>query len=239
MSDEEIPPAQYLTSVQVCSISFHMLDRIRLMGLPPDMISLIRNAISRSWGTIQSERYHYGNHEFKLKGYPWSGKGEDAITSRRLLVAILTTMAQHGWNLLQAVDVSQKRNFDDDALFFEKGIPEPDAHLFAVTFNDRDKIRLIDAPEVFTCVRDAIQSHWPQGVKNERNYYGSMELQLSGSPWFPGGSDTGSERVLLCQIIANVRSKGYKLYGSVDMTKENKEKDLCSWIFRRVGHSWI
>jgi len=237
MSYEKLQPAQY-EGIQVCSISFNMSDRIRLIGLPADVIHSMRTAITNSWGAIQNESDYYSTYEFKLKGNPWSGQGDDAVNSRKLLAAVLLTMAKFGWNLLQAADVS-KKEFDKDSLFFEKGIPDPDAHMFAISFNMGDRIRLIGAPSQFTAVvKDAIQSQWSQGIQDQREYYGSMEFKLSGNPWYPNGAEAVYGRMLLCQIIANIRAKGYKLYGSIDISSGHKGMDLESWVFRRVGDAW-
>jgi len=236
MSHPKLPPAEN-QNFQVCSISFNQQDRIRLIGLPLEVINAMRTTIANNWGQIQSEKDYYGTYEFKLTGYPWAGEGEDSVGSRRLLAGVLTTMAQFGWNLLQAADVSKKPH-DKDTLFFEKGIEDPEAHLFAMSFNMRDRIRIIDAPSLLPCVVDAVRKYWPSGIQNQCDYYGSKELKLSGNPWWPDGSECVYGRMLLCQIIANVRANGYKLYGSVDISTGHKGMDLESWIFRRVGPAW-
>ncbi len=229
--------------MEICSISLNMTDRIRLIGLPVDVINEIKRAIIISWGEIQEEGEYHTSFEFKLKGDPWIGEGNDAVYSRRLLTAMLKTMAQFGWNLIQAADVSKKQG-DTDTLFFEKGIPDPDAELFAISFNMGDKIRIIDAPSFDVCVKDAIRSQWPGGIQHRRDYCGSIEYKLSGYPWEARGSETVHSRMLLCQIIANVRAKGYKLYGSVDISigscngDSSGHSDLESWVFRRVGAAW-
>lgn len=236
MSYQRLEAAEY-EGIQVCSISLNMTDRIRLIGLPIDVINSMRTAITHSWGSIQNESDYYSTHEFKLRGNPWHGQGEDAVHSRRLLAAILRTMATFGWNLLQAADVSKKPH-DKDTLFFEKGMPDPDVSLFAMSFNMQDRIRIIDAPSFAACVKDAIQRRWHNGIQKERNYCGSIEFKLSGRPWYPNGSECVSGRMLLCQIIANIRAYGYKLYGSVDISIGHEGMDLESWIFRKVGPAW-
>lgn len=236
MSYEKLQPAFY-EDIEVCSITLNRTDRIRLIGLPLPVIDEMKNAITSSWGPIQKEEDYHGAYEFKLKGNPWYGQGDDAVHSRRLLTAVLKTMAQYGWNLLQAADVSKKPD-DKDTMFFEKGIPDPDADLFAMSFNMSDRIRIIDAPRFADCVEDALRSQWPNGTQHKEDYFGSVEYKLCGHPWFPDGSQTVRSRMLLCQIIANIRAKGYKLYGSVDITIGNKGADLESWVFRRVGDAW-
>jgi len=236
MSQSKLPPAAN-ENIEVCSISFNQQDRVRLIGLPLTVVGEMRNTITNYWGPIQSEKDYFGTHEFKLKGYPWVGQGEDAVSSRRLLAGILTTMAAYGWNLLQAADVS-KKPYDKDTLFFEKGVPDPDAHLFAMSFNMRDRIRIIDAPSFLPCVVDAVRKYWPAGIQDQSDYCGAIELKLSGNPWWPDGSECVYGRMLLCQILANIRANGYKLYGSIDISSGNKGMDLESWIFRKVGPVW-
>lgn len=236
MSYERLHPAKF-DGIQICSITFNMSDRIRLIGLPIDVINSMRVAITKSWGQIQNERDYCSTYEFKLIGFPWDGQGESAVASRRLLAAILKTMAKFGWNLLQAADVSKKKH-GKDILFFEKGIPDPDADLFGISFNMEDRLRIIDAPEFAGCVRDAIKTQWKNGIQCERMYNGSIEFQLRGYPWYPEGSATVYGPKLLCQVIANIRAKGYKLYGSINISRGHEGQHVESWIFRKVGEAW-
>lgn len=236
MSCDKFPSATF-EGIQVCCISLSKNDRIRLIGLPADVTNEIRNAIIGSWDPIVREGDYYGSYEFKLKGDPWCGHGEQAVDSRRLLAAVLKTMAQFGWNLLQSTDISKKID-DTDTMFFEKGIPDPDADLFALSFNLDDRIRIIDAPSMNVCVEDALSSQWPNGIKHKRDYNGAIEFQLSGRPWTATGSQTVQSRMLLCQLLANVRAKGYKLYGTVHISTGGEGRDLDSWVFRRVGVAW-
>lgn len=223
---------------QVCCITMNMTDRLRLLACPPEIIPLMRECINQCWGQIQDERSYYGSHEFKIRGNPWYGQGDDAVSSRRLLNGMLTVMAKQGWNLLQATDCSKKER-DKDSLFFEKGTPDPEASLFAVSFNMGDRIRIIDAPGFMPYLKQAVQAVWSRGVQNEREYYGSLELKLSGNPWYPYGEEAVQSKLLLSQIIANFRAVGYKLYASVDISSgQNNGMDLESWIFRRVGPHW-
>lgn len=225
------------TEYQVCCITMNMGDRLRLLACPPEIIPLIRESIQTSWGKVQDERPYNGSHEFKLKGYPWYGQGDDAVSSRRLLASILTVMARNGWNLLQSTDVSKKEG-DKDSLFFERGVVDPDASLFAVSFNMGDRIRIIDAPGFLPYIKEAVNTMWSRGIQNEREYHGSTELKLAGNPWYPTGDEAVHSKLLLAQIIANFRSVGYKLYASVDISYGTDGRDLESWVFRKVGQNW-
>lgn len=199
------------TKIKVCSISLCLSDRIRLIGFPIEITNAIRIAITDSWDRIQKEADFFNTYEFKLKGNPWNAQNEQAVRSRRLLMAILIAMAKFGWNLLHSVDVS-KHVQDKDTLFFKKGKSDPDIKLYAMTLNLSDRIRIVDAPSsIILSVKDAIQSQWHKGIQKEGEYQESIEFKLAGRPWLPQGSEINPARMLLCQILSNFREKGYKL----------------------------
>lgn len=198
------------------------------------MVGRFRTIIVNTWGEIGDETDQYGSYEFKLKGEPWCASEEFAVTNRRLLIAILRLMAQFGWKLLSAVGITTSCT---DTLYFEKGMPDPDAQLFAMAFQMYSKIRIIDAPFIACCVDDAIQSQWPDGLKETNDYFGSIEYKLRGEPWMYNGVPRDIDsRKLLCQILANVRAKGFKLYASVALGPGQTSFD--SLVFRRVGPAW-
>ncbi|KAF8954505.1 hypothetical protein BGZ46_002889 [Entomortierella lignicola] len=233
-------PEASTVQVRICCISLNESDKIRLIAAPPDLTLPIREAIKRSWGTIQRERNYNGAHEFKVLGNPWSGNGAEAVTSRKLITAILRTMIQYGWNLIQATDISKKEH-DKDTLFFESTtIPDPgQVELFSVSFNRTDRIRLIEPPaHIIAVVKGAIQSVWKRGISQEQVYCQSHEFKLNGNPFWADGEETVSARIMLAQVLAVLRSHGYKLYTSVDISMGNDGHDVETWIMRRVGPTW-
>ncbi|GJJ71539.1 hypothetical protein EMPS_03889 [Entomortierella parvispora] len=163
-------------SADICCISLHGNDKIRLIEAPFDLIDSIRETILDAWGPIQKEERIPPAHQFKLSGYPWVGSGSEGVKSRRLLYRLLKTMVERGWNLIQAADVS-KDSVDLDAMFFERMTPglgasvvDRNVDMFAVSFNKTDVVRLIDAPLVLTAfVRDVIAKNWSKGYDNKSN----------------------------------------------------------------------
>ena len=145
-------------------------------------------------------------------------------------------MATKGWNLIQSTDVS-KREGDKDSLFFEKGMADPDARLFVVSFNQSNRIRLIDAPDLMPCIVDACTEYWTKGIEEETEVNPHcLELKLKGNPWYPVGEDAVRSKLVLCQVVANLRTLGFKLYGSVDLSYGTEGQDLETWVFRRIWH---
>ncbi|KAG0093325.1 hypothetical protein BGZ92_006191 [Podila epicladia] len=230
--------APFLQSSRVCCITLNEADKMRLIGTPPEITHAIRLAIRQGWGGIQREQNYAGAHEFKMLGNPWHGQSEEAVRSRKLITAVLRTMANYGWNLIQAADVSKKQS-DKDSLFFELGpVQDPQADLFSISFNRSDRIRVIDAPHMVPYVKQAIQTQWKYGIQMEQMYGGSHEFKLSGNPFYSDWNEAVYARMLLSQILANLRSQGYKLYTSVDISIGTDGMDLESWVFRRVGPAW-
>ncbi|KAF9426636.1 hypothetical protein BGZ76_002669 [Entomortierella beljakovae] len=225
---------------RVCCLTLNESDKIRLVGTPPELVPVIRQAITTGWGKIQRESNYCGAHEFKILGNPWYGQGPEAVASRRLITHVLKGMAQSGWNLIQATDVSKKQH-DKDSLFFESAMVADigQIEMFAMSFNRTDRIRLIDAPAyIIPIVKGAIQSQWKSGINHEITYHNSLEFKLNGNPFWADGHEAVYSRVMLGQILAALRSQGFKLYTSVDINMGSDGHDVESWVFRRVGAAW-
>ncbi|KAF9206618.1 hypothetical protein BGZ49_002140 [Haplosporangium sp. Z 27] len=176
-----LPPVQ-TSSIRICSISLLDKNKIRLIGTPPPLTPLLRSAIITCWGTISRESNYFGAYEFRLKGAPFRGEGPDRVRSRRLILGVLYTMAKAGWDLIEASDVSRRKD-DCDTLFFEYSEPIGESssstgtrseglrevELFAVAFNSTDKIRIISqqSPEsafrMMELVKQAVASQWKYG----------------------------------------------------------------------------
>jgi hypothetical protein len=57
---------------------------------------------------------------------------------------VLHALAAVGWHLAFSTDLS-KKGWDKDTLMFKPG-PPVQKYFFAISFNESDKIRLIDSP---------------------------------------------------------------------------------------------
>jgi hypothetical protein len=213
-SEAELPPPAFYTNF--ASVSLHMSDRIRLMQFPPDVCAAVRQNINVSWPNgIQAEREYYGSLEFKMKGYPWSPVGEDAIFARRLTRGIMATLYAHGWILYISSDISMKQG-DKDNLFFRHQEPAPaPCEWFSITFSRGDRLRLIDAPQavvddVIAVMRPYTQSHQPYKVANV------YEIKFNGYPFMASGGDTMTSRMMCLQLFAVFEQHGYTVYASID-----------------------
>ncbi|WVR07171.1 hypothetical protein IAU60_004212 [Kwoniella sp. DSM 27419] len=211
-------------------------DRVRLIGLPPSAVGPVDEAIKRVWlAGIQQSMAYYGGWEWKLRGNPWHGQGAEAVYSRRLLCHILHALSTIGWDLHQACDLT-KKGFDKDTLLLHSVQPHQKFY-FSVSFNESDKVRIIDPPNDF--VRDtfvrAVQT-WPLGIQSQiEKEPGATQLKLRGTPWWTSdGGQVVQARLLGCAILSAMDSVGFELVGSVDMSTGGGDKgtaDLDTWFF--------
>ncbi|WVQ99269.1 hypothetical protein IAU59_006401 [Kwoniella sp. CBS 9459] len=210
-------------------------DRVRLIGLPQSAVGPVEEAIRRVWmAGVQQSGAYYSGWEWKLSGNPWYGQGAEAVYARRLLCHILHALSTIGWDLHMSCDLS-KKGFDKDTLILHSVQPHQ-KYYFSISFNESDKIRIIDPPDMF--VRDAfiraVQT-WPLGIQSQfEKEPGATQLKLRGNPWFTSdGGQVCQARILACTVLSAMESVGFELVGSVDMSMGNGDRslDLDTWFF--------
>ncbi|KAI9639662.1 uncharacterized protein MKK02DRAFT_39984 [Dioszegia hungarica] len=212
-------------------------DRIRIIGFPGTIVQALDMAIKRSWapGVQQQKAYDQASWEWKLAGNPWWGQGKEAVPSRRLLAHVLHALLENGWHLSLSTDLS-KKSMDKDTLIFKSG-PAVQRFIFPVSFNESDKIRLIDPPHdrVKQAFDAAIRGAWPLGVQEAREKeHGAYQMKLKGNPWWTSSGDQiNYSRMLACSILSAMESQGFELLGSVDMSMAGGENqsELDTWFF--------
>ncbi|KAJ7635020.1 hypothetical protein FB45DRAFT_1025921 [Roridomyces roridus] len=229
MDDKSLPPyptilkapsdASTSTSFRTtfAFVSMHMGDRLRLLNFPPEIIAIIRQTISTSWPRgLQSEMLYHGSHEFKLRGYPWRGHGEEGILSRRLMSRILSSLQTAGWLLTVVTDVSKKLTDLDTRPRI-----------------DQTRLKLIDAPDD---IKKAIVglSQRMQMLKLHKPYQGAgnaYEITMLGYPWLATGGETMLARQFLLALLGVLEEHGWSIYASIDQTAKIGENsgDLDTW----------
>ncbi|KAF9904190.1 hypothetical protein EC991_002938 [Linnemannia zychae] len=248
---------------KICCITLRDSDRILLVNTPIQVVRSIRLSILESWyKPIQSEGEYYGGYEFKVKGNPWRGFRGETVHSRKLVLGILRRMAFLGWKLIQASDVTKSR-CEMDSLFFEledgrtedggvenegdrnvddaiEGGVKLEIHqdtgidMFAMSFEWWDRLRVIEgSPENIAAIKDALQTVWTKGIQLEKDYEGSYEFKLGGSPFNPWKWDSIEARMMFIQILANLKSQGFSLYASIDISPNQQDEKIESWFFKR------
>lgn len=94
-----------------------------------------------------------------------SGYGHEAIPCRRLIIHLFHSLASVGWHIHVSADLS-KKEYDKDTLFFRAG-PPVQRYYCSVSFNQSDKIRMIDSPN--QAVLEAFKSVVGVSTKTNRH----------------------------------------------------------------------
>ncbi|KAL9960256.1 hypothetical protein ACROYT_G033691 [Oculina patagonica] len=202
------------------TISFNSEDLLRLIGVPEELVSAVRNTIQTFWSRgIQKEERYAESWQFKLRGTPWWASGEEAVDSRFLVVKLIEAMQAYGWSVVAAIDCSRKTQ-EKCSLLFTQSQPR-ESPFFCISLNETDKLRLINAPEDVTKVcQDVIQSQYVLGIQRVQLNGQSLEIKLIGNPWSCGidGHDGIHGRNLICHLFAALASRHWKPVISADVS---------------------
>ncbi|KAG0016834.1 hypothetical protein BGZ80_008871 [Entomortierella chlamydospora] len=104
--------------------------------------------------------------------------------------------------------------------------------MFVVSFNEDNTIRMIGAPnQILPPIKEAIKKHWNliSGM-GYTQHYDSWQLILDGQPFRPHGKDTVQLRMMLLQLLATIKARGYRLE-----TGFSKNTDVDGCRFARGG----
>ena len=167
--------------------------------------------------------------------------GAEIAMSRRLVAHVLQALYYTGFHYYFAAGLTMKEQ-DKDTLYFRPG-PSVSRTMFSVSFNEGDKIRLIDSPsqEITTAFSAAVlvrfifparsvlfparfSAHfpqsWPSGVKGSKETDDNcLRYKLNGYPWYTSdGAEVNHARMLGCTLLSSFEEKGFELIASIDQS---------------------
>lgn len=210
-------------------VSLSSTDKFQLVNVPSDVLHIIKGVVMNVWERgIQSERPNENSYEIKMAGNPWFSDGDEGVQARILLAKITSALAQRQWILHAAANVKSTA----DSLFFKydpETIPGESSECFVLSFNRTDRLRIINAPQsVIPVVRETIMSVWQVmgGVQKEGAYHGSWEFKLKGNPWWSSDNESAMARFLVCKILEALKSRGWSLQASVDISRKSQDKSI-------------
>ncbi|KAG8852332.1 hypothetical protein FRB91_006586 [Serendipita sp. 411] len=175
-----------------------------------------------------------------MRGNPWGGDGSEAVPAIYMVCEVMAAVYHLGWILTMATDIS-KRAMDKDTLIYRQGdIPSPCVFM-AVSFNDGDKLSLINASNE---VINAVKNIWGGNVQREswKLLNVAWEFKLAGYPWWSSGNESVAVRVLLLNTLDALSSFGWETHTSVDITAgpgglgKNAGADTDCWILRKPAN---
>ena len=198
-------------------------DKIRVILGTSHEVSIIRQIIEETWPQgIQREQFLLnGVHEFKMRGNPFRvyTSSTEAAASRIMAGSILHRLHRDGWKLLTSSDLT--RTTDLTTWIFKKmqnTAAVSTRPLLIVGLSSTDSLMVLNAPEeLHQTFRDVVQKSWKAGIQRwtYENYV--LVIKLSGYPWHPDGQDTVSSRLLLQNLISDLRLRQWNLYGNSNL----------------------
>ncbi|XP_057290061.1 uncharacterized protein LOC130612728 isoform X2 [Hydractinia symbiolongicarpus] len=223
--------------IEFLSVSLNRSDRLRFIHMPDGIVADLEEVVRQIWYNgiqdIKDERPVC--YELKLKGNPWCASGNEAITSRLLIVKLMEKLSSYGYFVITGLDITRKTN-DKSLLLFQRGSPLH-TKFMCLSLNETDKIRLINAPNDVNSVGREIISKWVLGVQEEKNVYGGVTYQakLIGNPWCHMSSEGIHGRALLLGLLNAFTSMGWRLVCSADVSAKDW---ITLWMFT-VGISCL
>ncbi|WVO13386.1 hypothetical protein L204_101001 [Cryptococcus depauperatus] len=231
------------------------ISTLSFIALPLRLRSNVLDAVNRAWkkgvGKIREVEYQNelmkrhkergcegGVWEVTLRGEAWVPSNSEQVSSKRIIINLLTVFAKEGYDLCSSYRTSCKDTSKDTLTFLRSSLP-PDPHpvFFAVAFYSSDRIFIIDAEaEVGQAIEEGIKSWWVDGVKDARvRERHCRELRLRGTPWTTHGTHSLiSARCIHLTIMKTITNSamGYDFVGSVD-TADRQEGEMPVMFYRK------
>ncbi|KAK1927741.1 hypothetical protein DB88DRAFT_479083 [Papiliotrema laurentii] len=225
---------------------------LSFIALPLALRPIVLDAVQRAWkrGVSKTGQVDYapelmkkhkekgcegGVWEVTLKGDCWIPSSSDKVSSKRILVYLMTEFAREGYSLSSSYRMS-KKDTGKDTLIFLKGEPDPDPVFFSVAFHSNDRVWIIDSPaDVGEALEEGIKAAWVEGIQAARTRERHCrEIRLRGNPWTAHSTSALiSARCIQLVIMKSIThaSQGYDFVGSVDMS-DLEEGELPTTFYR-------
>lgn len=244
-STSATPPPQEKPSSKYALLSISWTDRIRLMRFPDDPASRVLEILRTSWPKgIQDVKPFDETVEIKLRGNPFAhGMDEEKIAIRKVLLAILETLAKDGWSVMPAGGLGRignhgphgekgvsgenqdalitrkfLRNTDKnvDSVVFQQQHPQ-DLSLFCISFDSSNLMHLINAPSHLA--RSIIDTFGDKiETCNQDLVSNNFEIKFKDNPFAqPTKKGALQARLVVLQMLQCLDENGFKLYTSLDI----------------------
>ncbi|KAF0700279.1 Aste57867_9187 [Aphanomyces stellatus] len=226
------------------SLSLHGKAKLHLHDFPPQAGLWVVQAAAMGWPHAANFAVHDTHIEVDIGGNPWYPTGEDAVNARRLMLHILRCLLSHGFQLYCA-SVIDNHPGAHDVLYFEPCTPCLHAAMVAVSINQHDLLRLVDAPPNLVALVTTVVTHTYTGGAVRVSEYapGCWQFKLDGSPWgeytsglfsskAPPAARSPAGQLVLATLFAQLRLSGFRLCASLTQSYSVDGRNVKdSWYF--------
>ncbi|RSH91725.1 hypothetical protein EHS25_009094 [Saitozyma podzolica] len=187
---------------------------IRLTGFPPEVLVSVDRAVSDAWPLGVRSRSESaeslkkranavgmgadgvpGAWKIELEGKAWKRQGSSELDSVRLMIALLTALATHGWTVVDRVAAgSTKRDVHNLLFQYSAEVQTIPPAFFALSIPVPDRISLVFppprcTPALISSLRGAIVSQASPSTKHSRA--GTASTGATANTGIASGSITG------------------------------------------------
>ena len=216
------------------------MDKIILARCPDDVKSAIKDAISKSWREgIQSEESERTLGimitKLKLNGNPWNSCADESVDCRKLLISIIENLEKLHWRFHAIANIKG----GTDSLFFMYDPDRPrSGNLSMLSLNRTDRLRLINFSDGRGLIESVAQNLKETNgqIPDRKNYYGSTEFKVSGTPFYSSGYESIASREMIAGVLQVLRQNGYEVLTGIDVSR--KLHDKSSILFRKCNRSF-
>ncbi|KAK8865710.1 hypothetical protein IAR55_000855 [Kwoniella newhampshirensis] len=232
------------------------MSTLSFIALPLGMRPIVIDAINRAWkkgiSKIQEVEYQPelmkkhqekgcegGVWEVTMKGEAWMPTSSEQVSSKRIMINLLTEFAREGYGLTSSFRTSAKDS-GKDTLMFLREEPDPEPVFFAIAFYSHDRIWIIDAEaDVGQAVEEGIRTWWVDGVRDARvRERHCREIRLKGAPWTAHSSSSLISarciHLVIMKLVTHCET-GYDFVGSIDMADKEEGEMPVTFYRRRWG----
>ncbi|WVQ85482.1 hypothetical protein IAT38_007647 [Cryptococcus sp. DSM 104549] len=255
-----LPPSSSGQRLPFFMMTISSVSTLSFVALPLGMRPIVLDSVGRAWkrGVSKIQEVDYqpelkrrhkekgcegGVWEVTMKGEAWMPMSSEQVSSKRILINLLTDFAREGYDLTSSFRTSAKDSGKDTLMFLRSSHPpDPDPIFFAVAFHSHDRIWIIDAEaDVGEAVEEGIKSWWVDGVRDTRTRERHCrELRLRGAPWTAHTTtaliSARCIHLTIMKIITHC-SMGYDFVGSVEMADKEEGEMPVTFYRRRWGTS--
>ena len=213
------------------------MDKVVLARCPDEVKSAIKSAISQAWregiqGEDSERTLGILITKLKLNGNPWNSCADESVDSRKLLIAIIENLEKLNWKFHAIANIKG----GTDSLFFIHDPDQPrNGNLSMLSLNRTDRLRLINFandPRIVLAVAESLKE--TNGYEPDlKNYYGSTEFKVSGTPFYSSGYESIASREMIAGVLQVLRQNGYEVLTGIDVSR--KLHDKSSILFRKCN----
>jgi hypothetical protein len=221
--------ANNVNTFEYFAVSLSYYDRIKLVNLVPNLVTLTRNTIKQVWNReIQDETFSETKvHEFKLRGNPWLSRSDNA-DGKRLVNRLLANLIANKCELKGTFSGTERIS----TFIFRLNRTETidpnliDKKMFCVGIDHVDLLNIFSEGDFMflDVIRRSIGEGWDLGIQDESaNGSNHYDFKLYGYPFAATKNYPVNVCLLLNCLLVNLKAFNVNLVCTADLSNHSND----------------